>query len=833
MKGIKYLFPKNADAVGLLGYMVIANNQIHSYQLDELNYYLSKCHVLLQNTCLNAILDGKEDAISFEQALHAYGGEKLAVKKSLFFLLSVLAYVDAGLDEKEKEILCKVGVQANIKEEQRNQIIVQAERRAHILREDACVLFEPNLAKPVKHRNLFKKLISLISNVFSEFFHIIFRKKHQFDSAEDIKYREAIKLCAKVANDDFEIIKPCYEKIIEKCDSIVRMLHEVDNKFILKTKKSEFETDAQKTIGNFSTELSESVLKPAQDARELLIKKERSLPEFTISLLGRTKAGKSTLHTILTKSGKDKIGGGQQRTTRYNRVYQWNLLRLIDTPGIGSAESMGRSDEEIATSILDETDIICFVMVDDTTRNDSIDFLKKIAKRNKPIIILLNHKENIENPAKFKIFLKDSKHWLTSTGEDNLKGYIDRLYELAKKEGFDQLLSVYPVFLLAALMAQDPRYAEYSNILWESSNMEIFVNKLKQWIVMLGPIKRSQTLLDGTVQNFALAERKLQESLLPIEKNLQDIQKKRSEFKNFISGEKTKYISRLCRKLDIAFNYLKINKVEYFARIYYQEGHSREELPDLWRDFLKREEFGEYIGQQIQEVQNDFIQKVKTKVQDIQEDLDFSLQQPNIQGIEADKIFFFDLHIFIKVLGALVSSSMIIFPASASIAMILTAVGGVLSFLASLFKSKARKKQELIIRLRDDICKQLDTMLLEEKQLVSRQAEEQISEIIEKVDESFDYVIDILQGALYGGKELIKLYQTQNQWLNQVYAWRILSFLSGDIHAFQESMVRDKIIDVERDFQKFRIHVGMNMPDIISSTDVLKEVMSEKIEIIK
>lgn len=85
MKGIKYLFPKNADAVGLLGYMVIANNQIHSYQLDELNYYLSKCHVLLQNTGLNAILDGKEDAISFEQALHAYGGEKLAVKKSLFF----------------------------------------------------------------------------------------------------------------------------------------------------------------------------------------------------------------------------------------------------------------------------------------------------------------------------------------------------------------------------------------------------------------------------------------------------------------------------------------------------------------------------------------------------------------------------------------------------------------------------------------------------------------------------------------------------------------------------------------------------------------------------
>ena len=99
------------------------------------------------------------------------------------------------------------------------------------------------------------------------------------------------------------------------------------------------------------------------------------------------------------------IGAGMQRTTRYNRVYQWNLLRLIDTPGIGSAEAEGRKDEEIAASILEESDIICFVAIDDSILKDILEFIKKIADLNKPIIILLNHKENIEPAVKFKHFI--------------------------------------------------------------------------------------------------------------------------------------------------------------------------------------------------------------------------------------------------------------------------------------------------------------------------------------------------------------------------------------------------------------------------------------------
>lgn len=50
---------------------------------------------------------------------------------------------------------------------------------------------------------------------------------------------------------------------------------------------------------------------------EALEAKKSSLDYFTIAFMGKTKAGKSTLHSILTEQGWDAIGVGKQRTTRF------------------------------------------------------------------------------------------------------------------------------------------------------------------------------------------------------------------------------------------------------------------------------------------------------------------------------------------------------------------------------------------------------------------------------------------------------------------------------------------------------------------------------------
>ena len=59
---------------------------------------------------------------------------------------------------------------------------------------------------------------------------------------------------------------------------------------------------------------------------------ERDLEKFSITLFGRTMAGKSTLMEVLTEGDGSAIGMGAQRTTRDIRSYEWNGLAVTDVP---------------------------------------------------------------------------------------------------------------------------------------------------------------------------------------------------------------------------------------------------------------------------------------------------------------------------------------------------------------------------------------------------------------------------------------------------------------------------------------------------------------------
>ena len=54
-----------------------------------------------------------------------------------------------------------------------------------------------------------------------------------------------------------------------------------------------------------------------------------NLSKFSITLFGRTMAGKSTLMEILTEGDGSSIGKGAQRTTLDVRKYQWNGLEVF------------------------------------------------------------------------------------------------------------------------------------------------------------------------------------------------------------------------------------------------------------------------------------------------------------------------------------------------------------------------------------------------------------------------------------------------------------------------------------------------------------------------
>lgn len=219
-------------------------------------------------------------------------------------------------------------------------------------------------------------------------------------------YDEAIQRCAIIANEDYQYAEPALR-------STDATLHKLGNNIKTATAEIEQKTrnkgqattakEVAKQLENSRRSLTAEIIKEIGNVRESLRAKQRALNHFSIAFMGKTKAGKSTLHAIITNEGWEAIGVGKQRTTRLNWVYEWKNIRIIDTPGIGAPN--GKTDEEIARSVIDESDIICYVVTNDSIQEPEFSFLKVLKEKAKPLIILLNVKHNLRDPRRLENFL--------------------------------------------------------------------------------------------------------------------------------------------------------------------------------------------------------------------------------------------------------------------------------------------------------------------------------------------------------------------------------------------------------------------------------------------
>ncbi|WP_238360856.1 GTPase [Iningainema tapete] len=213
--------------------------------------------------------------------------------------------------------------------------------------------------------------------------------------------------------------------------------------------------------------------------------------------MGKTKAGKSTLHAIITGGGWDAIGVGKQRTTRFNRVYEWKNIRIIDTPGIGAPG--GKSDEEIAESVIEESDVICYVVTNDSIQETEFKFLQLLKEKAKPLIILLNVKNNLRDTRRLESFLKDPNKLFVMDSKSGLGGHIKRIRRYAKQHYANDYFDIIPVILLAAQMSREAEHQQYKDKLFKSSHIQDFLDAIRVSLVEHGIIRRSQTLLGSTV----------------------------------------------------------------------------------------------------------------------------------------------------------------------------------------------------------------------------------------------------------------------------------------------------------------------------------------------
>ncbi len=184
--------------------------------------------------------------------------------------------------------------------------------------------------------------------------------------------------------------------------------------------------DARARLQELELKLETTLASSLRATGAALRAKEAALNRFTVTLFGRTMAGKSTIREALTRGDGATIGKGAQRTTRDVREYTWNSLRIIDTPGIGAYE--GDEDRAQALSVIDETDVVLFLASSDGIQEESFKGMQELRQQNKPLLFVLNVKRDLEKPVNMRRFLKDPR----SVFDDNeLRGHFDRIHKLA------------------------------------------------------------------------------------------------------------------------------------------------------------------------------------------------------------------------------------------------------------------------------------------------------------------------------------------------------------------------------------------------------------------
>jgi hypothetical protein len=181
-----------------------------------------------------------------------------------------------------------------------------------------------------------------------------------------------------------------------------------------------------------------------------------SKTSFSITLFGRTMAGKSTLMEILTQGNGGTIGCGAQRMTRDVRTYTYKDLIITDIPGIAAFE--GQEDEDEAFYAAKKCDLILFLITDDAPQAREAECMNRILALGKPVVCLINVKTNIDSPLNLKLFIRDIQKKMDKERLDIIK---KQFFDFGTQYGQDwRKIRFAYVHLKSAFLSQQNEFAD-------------------------------------------------------------------------------------------------------------------------------------------------------------------------------------------------------------------------------------------------------------------------------------------------------------------------------------------------------------------------------------
>ncbi|MFB2875289.1 GTPase [Floridanema aerugineum] len=686
----------------LLTHIICADQQIHSEESKALRELATKTQAG-QRTLLEMekILAQDEQQISItEIALQVPRSQQAEAMRQIL----ALAYIDGFFSPLEREMVEKVAQHWKWSKKKLQQLIEEAEgfttnRSINEENEPSQLSFGARLLKGTESL-LSCTLVDNLAKIAPENVGRRIEELRKEILLAGPEYDEAIERCATIANEDYKFA----EVALKAASSALYNLGKgIQNELqTLQTKTSgnsqaKSAAEVAKQLETTRKALTAEIIKEIETVRESLAAKQRALNHFSIAFMGKTKAGKSTLHAIITGEGWDAIGVGKQRTTRFNRVYEWKNIRIIDTPGIGAPG--GKTDEEIAQSVIEESDVVCYVVTNDSIQETEFGFLRLLKEKAKPLIVLLNIKNNLRDTRRLDYFLKDPDKQFTIDGKSGIGGHIERIHRYAKEHYANDYFSIVPVMLLAAQMSRESEHQQQKDKLFKASRMQDFLDSIRLSLVEYGVIRRSQTLLGSTVGALDNPYQWVSQQAEVYQKLTDTLKNKRETIQKNIKKAEKDSIESLRHQIEAVFQDA-FNAIPYFAEDYWES--SEEGLKQGWNRKFKNIKFEERIDTAYKEVGQNFNKKVAEVIEEIGKELQLIAQLGggNFNFTTQDSDTF--MRHFMRIGGSLLTlfGGLLQFTPFAPIGWVFIGVGIVANMVSNFFKSKHKKRLSALSMLK-------------------------------------------------------------------------------------------------------------------------------------
>lgn len=781
----------NKEVVALFGYLIKCNNQVHSFQEKVIDFYIQESGVG-DTTITKSIVYDFEDAIPFERAIQAFAAENENVKKELYKFLIIVANIDGSIDSAEIDFF------KNLKQFLPGIVVEDIEAKA--------IKKALAIRKKLKKENA-KGRTGRRANANDNLFRI-----------PQKEYVEAIDRCRKIANADYREVLPVCQCIIEKG---INFLNIVDIE--LERFDVDFKPEIKQGIKKFATEFEKNIVEKADEYNAQLNRKATTLEDFTIALIGETKAGKTTLRSVLTGEGYDGIGAGKQRTTRVNHVYEWNNIRIIDTPGISAGSDFENKDKEIAKKAITESDLICYVTVTDGKFGETKEFITDILKSNKPVHILINYKNNLFDEFNYEDFINDPTEWCRQDGKNAISGYFEPIKRIAVQNNVESLLSCSYVFLLAAWLSENENYEKDSKILMGNSGLEEFLAKIKIVVTEQGSFLRSKTIIDDTIAICESWRETIAKRLKPVTTLKNDLQSNRKGTEAQLKKAQDRFSETVKTEVRSAYEWLaEEGTVEFLDKNF---GCDKKELSSRWKTYCEEIKFAERLTNKLRRAYNEYSDKAKDILSDVLDDVQFDVKIA-VKEITVKQKLDVPLKEVTGILGsvlALAGTIAMIVANTNPVGWILTSVGGILTAVSSLFKSKKDRQEKIKKNLYNKFNESVMKDYNKNKDQIQKDLNKSAQDLYDKVMSVYDETHQGITGVENAVKVVINEIDNNIQKLNYLFAERIIGYISNSSDFSVQC--------VERDFGK-NIKIELKR-DIECDTDKLVGLINETVEISK